>query len=78
MIDADAGAEQFRAAARTGRFDDGRFVIGVAAELLGHSGREREDGRRTDDADLITCGCLAGYRYGRERSKRGANAECVH
>ena len=53
MIDANAGAEQLEAAAGAGRLDHRGLHAGRLAELLGHGGGERINGRRTDNADLV-------------------------
>ena len=47
----------------------GVLQAGLLAELLGHGGGEREDGRRADDADLV-----AGLRLARRTATSAAAA----
>jgi hypothetical protein len=53
VLRTDAGAEQLQAAAGTGRLDHRSGILGLLSELLHDRGRERIDGRRAHDADLI-------------------------
>ena len=53
VLDADAGAEQFEAAARPGALDHRGLEPRGLAEGLGHGRGERIYRRRTDDADPV-------------------------
>jgi hypothetical protein len=59
---AHTGAEQFHAAARASRFDDGRFARARLSELLGHRGRERIDSGGTHYPDLVARRRRVGHR----------------
>jgi len=53
VIGADPGAEQLHASAGAGRLNNRGLGTGGLAELLGHGGRERINGGRSNDTDLI-------------------------
>ena len=75
VLGADAGAEQLHAAAGAGALDHRGLEVGGLAELLGHSGGERKDGRGTDDPDLVARFGAAVHgnerHAGRRRDEKG-------
>ena len=67
MLYADAGAEQLQPPAGAGGLDLGSLERGAAAEILRYDRRERVNGGRTDDEDVIARGLGADRTAGNQR-----------
>ena len=77
MLGADAGAEELQAAARTGRLNNRGRETRHLAERFGNGGRERENGGRANDADLVAGSGSAGHADN-ECGGSDAESELVH